>query len=167
MLPWVARAKNLIRCRVVGCRDPDSEEHDMSLWETIVSIFWFMLLVAWFWLLISIVSDIFRDRSLSGWGKGLWCLFVIVLPWLGVLVYLIARGGSMHERAMIHARHQEQEFQQYVQHVARPDSIADELSKLADLRDRGVITAADYDAAKGKLLADTPTRSMADGATAQ
>ena len=71
----------------------------MSLWDVMVSIFWFMLLVAWFWLLISIISDIFRDHELSGVGKGLWCTFVILLPWLGVLVYLIARGRSMSERA--------------------------------------------------------------------
>jgi hypothetical protein len=133
----------------------------MSLWETIVSIFWFMLLVAWFWLLITIVMDIFRDRELSGWGKGLWCLFVIVLPWLGVLVYLIARGGSMHERSVTYARQREQEFQQYVQHVSRSsDGVADELAKLADLRDRGAITAADYEAAKSKVLGDTSTKSM-------
>ena len=66
----------------------------MDFWEVIGEIFWFMLLVAWIWLLIVVISDIFRDHTLSGWAKGLWCLFVILLPWLGVLVYLIARGGG-------------------------------------------------------------------------
>jgi hypothetical protein len=128
----------------------------MELWEAMVSIFWFFLLVAWFWLLISIVTDIFRDRSLSGWGKGLWCLFVILLPWLGVLVYLIARGPSMHERSLEHARQNERDFQQYVRDAAQPTGMADELTKLADLRDRGAISDADYEAAKARLLAGTP-----------
>jgi len=132
----------------------------MELWEALVSIFWFFLLVAWFWLLITIVTDIFRDRSLSGWGKGLWCLFVVLLPWLGVLVYLIARGGSMHERSIEHAQQSEQELRRYVQETAGSSSMADELAKLVDLRDRGAISAAEYEAAKGKLLGQSPTGSM-------
>ncbi|HYJ69733.1 MAG TPA: SHOCT domain-containing protein [Nocardioidaceae bacterium] len=136
----------------------------MELWEAMVSIFWFMLLVAWFWLLISILTDVFRDRHLSGWAKGLWCLFVIVLPWVGVLVYLIARGPSMHERAMDHAKQNERDFRQYVQDVAQPTSVADELAKLADLRDRGAITAGDYEAAKAKLLATSSGATMSAGA---
>ena len=64
----------------------------MNFWDIILSIFWFMLLFAWIWLLISIFADIFRDHELSGWGKALWALFIIVIPWLGALVYLIARG---------------------------------------------------------------------------
>ena len=133
----------------------------MELWEAMVSIFWFMLLVAWFWLLITIISDLFRDRELSGWSKGLWCLFIILLPWLGVLVYLIVRGRSMHERAYESAMQEERQFRQYVQEVAQPTgaSVADELAKLADLRDRGAITSADYEAAKSQLLAGTASAS--------
>ncbi len=71
---------------------------DFGLWDVIVSMFWFMLLFAWIWLLISILGDIFRDRTLGGGAKALWVLFLIFLPWLGALIYLIARGGSMHER---------------------------------------------------------------------
>lgn len=129
----------------------------MDFWNVIGAIFWFMLLVAWFWLLIAIVSDIFRDQNLSGWGKGLWCLFVILLPWLGVLVYLIARGATMHERSLEHAQRSEHEFRRHVQGVAQPASMGDELAKLADLRDRGVISDADFEAAKNKLLGQTPT----------
>ena len=70
----------------------------MSLWDVLVSIFWFMMLFAWIWLLISIFGDLFRDHELSGWGKAFWTFFLIVLPWLGALVYLIARGRSMNER---------------------------------------------------------------------
>ena len=67
----------------------------MSLWDVLVSTFWFMLLFAWIWLFISIFGDLFRDHEMSGWGKALWTFFLIVMPWLGVLIYLIARGRSM------------------------------------------------------------------------
>ena len=124
----------------------------MDFWDAVGAIFWFVLLVAWFWLVISILTDLFRDHTLSGWAKGLWCLFVILLPWLGVLVYLIARGGGMHERALAYAQQTDRDFRQYVQDVAPSASVADELAKLADLRDRGVISAADFEAAKSNLL---------------
>ena len=132
----------------------------MSLWDVFLSIFWFMLLFAWIWLLISILSDIFRDHELSGWGKAGWTLFLIVLPWLGALVYLIVRGRSMNERTLARAHRNEQDFRRYVQQAAGNGtaSTADELAKLADLRDRGAITAEDYQLAKAKVLGqDTPT----------
>ncbi|MGH3476150.1 MAG: SHOCT domain-containing protein [Nocardioidaceae bacterium] len=132
----------------------------MDFWDAIGAIFWFMLLVAWFWLLIAILADIFRDQNLSGWGKGLWCLFVVLLPWLGVLVYLIARGATMHERSVEHAQRNDQEFRRYVQDVAQPASVGDELAKLAGLRDREVISEAEFEAAKNKLLGQSPTGSV-------
>ncbi|WP_214368688.1 SHOCT domain-containing protein [Pseudonocardia sp. H11422] len=124
----------------------------MSLWNVLVSIFWFMLLFAWIWLLIAILSDIFRDHELSGWGKALWTLFIIVLPWLGALVYLIARGPSMNERARAQAERNDQAFRSYVRESAGTPSTADELAKLADLRDRGAISTQDYEQAKAKVL---------------
>jgi len=103
--------------------------------------------------MIVVITDLFRDQDLSGWAKALWCLFVIVLPWLGVLMYLIVRGRSMNERAVRASQESEKAFRSYVREAAGSGaSVADELSKLADLRDRGVITAADYDSAKAKLL---------------
>ena len=112
-----------------------------------------MLLFAWIWLLISIFADLFRDHSLSGWAKAGWVLFIIVIPWLGALVYLIARGHSMNERAREQAGRQEQAFRQYVQQAAgSSSSVADELAKLADLRDRGTISADEFEQAKAKLL---------------
>jgi hypothetical protein len=132
----------------------------MDFWDAIGAIFWFMLLVAWFWLVIAILTDLFRDQSLSGWAKGLWCLFVILLPWLGVLVYMIVRGATVHERSLEHAQRSDQEFRRHVQEVAQPASVADELAKLADLHDRGVISDADFEAAKTKLLGQSPTPSM-------
>jgi ABC-type multidrug transport system fused ATPase/permease subunit len=119
------------------------------------SIFIFFLWIIWIWILIMVFIDIFRSHDLSGWGKALWFLFVLFIPLVGVLVYLIARGGSMHERAAQQARQQDQEFRQYVQQAASssPASTADQLSKLADLRDRGVISAEEFEREKAKVLA--------------
>jgi len=125
---------------------------DFSLWDVIVSMFWFMLLLAWIWLLIAILSDIFRDRTLSGGGKALWTLFLVFLPWLGALMYLIARGGSMHERQARVAEENDARMRAYVQEAAGTTSTADELRKLAELRDSGVITPAEYEQAKAKAL---------------
>ncbi len=128
-------------------------DDDFGLWEVIVSMFWFMLLFAWIWLLITILSDIFRDRELSGGAKALWVIFLVFLPWLGALVYLIARGGSMHERQRKSAEAAEANFKSYVQDVAgSSSSTAEELRKLAELRDSGTISAEDYERAKAKVL---------------
>lgn len=136
-------------------------DNGFGLWEVIVSMFWFMLLIAWIWLIIAILADIFRDKDLSGWWKAVWVFFLIILPWLGALIYLIARGGSMHERSARAAAQQEQQFRAYVQEAAATSgggggggaSTADELKKLADLKASGHITDADYEAAKAKILA--------------
>ena len=116
---------------------------------TIVEIF---LWVIWFWILITIFIDIFRSRDLSGWGKALWFLFVLFIPLIGVLVYLIVRGSSMHERAVAQAQQQDKEFRSYVQETASSATTADQLAKLADLRDRGVISADEFEREKAKVL---------------
>ena len=117
------------------------------------TIFMIFLWVIWFWVLITIFIDLFRSHDLSGWAKALWFIFILLLPLIGVLVYLIARGGKMHERQVRDAKVQEREFRQYVQEAAGPQSSADQLAKLADLRDRGVITAEEFDREKAKILA--------------
>jgi ABC-type transport system involved in cytochrome bd biosynthesis fused ATPase/permease subunit len=125
----------------------------------LLNVFWsmfvFFLWIIWIWVLISIFIDIFRSHDLSGVAKALWVLFVLFIPLVGVLVYLIARGGKMHEHAAQDARQQDQEFRQYVQQAAAssPASTADQLSKLADLRDRGVISAEEFEREKAKVLA--------------
>ena len=123
----------------------------------LLNIFWtifeLFLWIIWIWILIWIFIDIFRSHDLSGWAKALWVLFVLFLPLLGVLVYLIVRGGSMHERAVQDARQQDREVREYVQQVAGSSaSPADQLTKLADLRDRGVISEADFQQGKDKVL---------------
>src|ERR1700724_3238990 len=116
---------------------------------TIVEIF---LWVIWFWILITVFIDIFRSHDLSGWGKALWFLFVLIIPLVGVLVYLIVRGGNMHERAAQQAQRQDEAVRSYIQDAAGPQTPADQLAKLADLRDRGVITADEFEREKAKVL---------------
>jgi Short C-terminal domain/Phospholipase_D-nuclease N-terminal len=117
---------------------------------TILEIF---LWIIWIWILIYVFIDIFRSRDLSGWAKALWFIFVLFIPLIGVLVYLIARGDKMHERAVQQAQQQDQQFRTYVQDAAGSTNTADQLAKLADLRDRGVITAEEFEREKAKVLA--------------
>jgi len=117
------------------------------------TILWIFLWVMWIWVLIYVFIDIFRSRDLSGVAKALWFVFVLFLPLLGVLVYLIARGGKMHERAVQQAQQQDQAFRSYVQEAAGSANPAEQLAKLADLRDRGVITPAEFEREKAKVLA--------------
>jgi hypothetical protein len=119
------------------------------------TMLWFFLFVAWIWLLISLVADIFRSRDLSGWAKALWTLLIIVTPLLGSLIYLIVRGAGMAERNADEQSRQEEAFRAYVRDAAREPSptVADELTKLAQLRDAGAITAEEFETQKAKLLA--------------
>ena len=125
----------------------------------LLDAFWtileFFLLVLWIWLLIMVFIDIFRSADLSGGAKALWVLFVLIIPLLGVLIYLIARGGTMHERAIQQAQAQDKAFREYVQQTAAdaPASTADQLTKLADLRDRSVISDDEFERQKAKILA--------------
>ena len=130
----------------------------MAFWDVVASIFWFMILFAWIMLLFRIFGDLFGDHELSGWAKALWTVFLIFFPWLGALVYLIARGRSMNERALARAQQNEQAFSQYVRQTAGAGttSTADELAKLADLRDRGTISDEEFQHAKAKLLGKQP-----------
>ena len=123
----------------------------------VLGVFWTILMiflwVIWIWILITIIIDIFRSHDLSGWAKALWFIFILFLPLVGVLVYLIARGGKMHEHQVRQAQLQEEQLRSYVQQTAGSQSSADQLAKLADLRDRGVITAEEFDREKAKILA--------------
>ncbi len=116
------------------------------------TMLWFFLWVLWLYLLFWIIFDIFRSQDLSGWAKALWLIFIVVLPYVGVFVYLIARGGSMHERRARDVQAQDATFRTYVKDAASGGS-ADELAKLADLRDRGVISEAEFQQGKAKILA--------------
>jgi hypothetical protein len=114
----------------------------------------FFVLVIWLWLLIIVFSDIFRSRDLGGLAKMLWVLFVIILPFLGIFVYLIARGGKMHERAAAQAAQQQEAFDAYVKQAAGTGTdTTEQLAKLADLKGQGVITDAEFESQKAKILA--------------
>ena len=123
----------------------------MPLLDLFWSMLWFFMFFLWIWLLISLFADIFRSDDLSGLGKAGWVIFMVALPWLGALIYLIARGKGMQERAVADMAAREKATRQYIQGVASA-STADELTKLATLRDQGVLTSAEFDAQKAALL---------------
>jgi hypothetical protein len=117
------------------------------------SFLWFFMFFIWIWLLIVVFGDIFRSHDLSGWAKAIWCIFIIFVPYLGVFVYLIARGGKMHEHAVAAAQQQDAMMRDYVKSVATSDaSPAEELAKLADLKEKGVISDAEFEQLKAKAL---------------
>jgi hypothetical protein len=119
------------------------------------TILWFFLWVAWLFLLFRVIFDIFRSKDLGGWGKAIWAIFVVIIPWLGVLVYLIARGRGMTDRDLEQAQAHQDAFKQYVQQTAGSGgpSTADELAKLSELKASGVLTDAEFNTQKAKLLA--------------
>ncbi len=129
----------------------------------LLDLFWtmleFFLWVLWFFLLFKIITDIFRSTDMGGWGKAGWTVFVILLPLIGVLVYLIARGSSMGERDLEQAQRADKAFKAYIRDAAGPTGSGaggghvDELAKLADLKSTGAITQDEYQKAKDKLLA--------------
>jgi hypothetical protein len=132
---------------------PLASGYNYPLLDFFWTIFEIFLWVIWIWILIYVFIDIFRSHDLSGWAKALWFLFVLFIPLIGVLVYLIVRGGSMHERAVQQAQQQDQEARQYIREAAGTQSPADQLSKLAELRDKGVISADEFEREKAKILA--------------
>jgi len=112
---------------------------------------WFFMFMIWIWLLISIFADIFRS-PMSGFAKAGWIIFVIILPFLGVLVYLIANGGKMQERSMEQAAAAQQAQNAYIKSVAGTETTADQLKTLSDLHDAGKLSDEEFAAQKAKLL---------------
>jgi ABC-type multidrug transport system fused ATPase/permease subunit len=133
---------------------PLASSYSYPLLGAFWTIFEIFLWVIWIWILVYIFIDIFRSRDLSGGAKALWFLFVLLIPLVGVLVYLIARGGSMHERAVQQAQQQDDDVRSYIQQAAGTQpTTADQLAKLADLRNQGVITDQEFESQKAKILA--------------
>jgi hypothetical protein len=125
---------------------------DISFGEGLLFIFEFFLLFAWIWILISIIGDLFRDHELSGVAKAVWVFFLVFLPFFGVLLYLIVRGNGMRDRTIKAQVDAKKEFDSYVREQAHAGSPADELHKLAELKDKGALSAEEFDRAKSKLL---------------
>ena len=119
------------------------------LWTMLVFFGW----VIWFWLLIIVFSDLFSRHDISGWGKAGWIVLVVVLPYLGVFIYLIAQGQQMAERRNQQSQAARTEFDDYVKTVAAPGGAAAEIEKAKQLLDSGAITQAEFDAIKTKALA--------------
>ena len=124
----------------------------MPLFDLFWAMLWFFLFFLWIWLLISLFTDVFRSDDLSGWAKAGWVIFLVLAPFLGALVYLIARGKSMQERAMADMVAREKATRGYIKDVAGSSSTADEVAKLASLRDRGVLTDQEFQSQKAALL---------------
>jgi Short C-terminal domain/Phospholipase_D-nuclease N-terminal len=122
-----------------------------TLGDALLTMLEFAFLFIWIWIAIGVVFDIFRSHDLSNWSKALWMLFIVVLPFLGVLVYLIVRGHTMHEHQAQDAQARHEMFRQFARSAA-PSGPADDLSKLADLKDRGVLTDEEFERAKAKVL---------------
>jgi hypothetical protein len=133
---------------------------DYTFGSALLTVLEIFLFVAWIWVLITVLGDLFSDHSVSGWGKAGWCALLILVPFLGVLIYLIARGGKMQDRAMKRQAEAQKQFDAYVRQTVGAASPADELAKLASLRDQGAISTAEFDQAKARVLV-----SDGDGAT--
>jgi ABC-type multidrug transport system fused ATPase/permease subunit len=125
---------------------------DFGLGEALLTVLEIFLLVAWFWILITVIGDLFRDHETSGWAKAAWVFFLIFLPFLGVLIYLIARGEGMRDRAVREQADARKQMDAYIRETAGSSPV-DELHKLSDLRDKGAISDAEFEQAKAKLLA--------------
>ena len=122
------------------------------LLDAFLTMLWIFLFIIWIWLLIMIFGDIFRSHDLGGWGKAAWVIGIIIFPFVGVLLYLIARGGKMQQRQVQYAQAQQTAFRDYVRETASTGDTVEQLSKLADLRDRGVITEEEFAQSKAKAL---------------
>jgi hypothetical protein len=125
---------------------------DFGTGQVFLSMLWFFLFFIWIWILITIISDLFRDHELSGWAKAAWVLFLVFIPFLTALIYLIARGSGMRDRTIKAQADAKKHFDEYVQTQAH-STPADELHKLNDLKEKGALSAEEFDKAKAKLLA--------------
>jgi Short C-terminal domain/Phospholipase_D-nuclease N-terminal len=125
---------------------------DVNFGELLLLVFEIFLFVAWFWIFVVIISDLFRDHELSGWWKAVWVLFLIFVPFITGLIYLIVRGRGMAERSGKEQREAKREFDSYVREQAGTTP-ANELEQLQGLRERGALTDAEFEAAKARILA--------------
>jgi len=127
----------------------------LGVWQVgqvFISMLWFALFFIWIWLLIMVFADIFRSHDMGGFAKTMWVLFVIILPYLGVFVYLIARGHKMGEHALEDAQRQDAAARAYIQSAVSSGSPADQLARIADLKAQGAIDQAEYDKLKAQII---------------
>jgi uncharacterized membrane protein YcjF (UPF0283 family) len=122
------------------------------------TVLWLFFLFMFIWVFVALVSDIFRDHELSGWGKAAWLVLLVIFPLVGSLIYLIVRGGSMAERSAKQAQAAQAQFDSYIRQTASAsgDSSVDDLTRLAELRSNGHLTDAEYESMKQRILGGTP-----------
>ena len=120
--------------------------------EVVLTFLWFTCFFIWIWLAISVFIDIFRSPDMGGLHKAIWVLVIFIIPFFGVLIYLIVRGGKMAEHNVEAAKQQDAAMQAYIRQAAGTGSSVDELHRLADLKDRGVIDQAEFDKLKGQIV---------------
>lgn len=125
----------------------------MTIWDFIVYAFWFYIWFSCIFIFITVIIDIFRDHTLNGWAKALWLIFLLVLPFLGALIYLIARGRSMSERKMAEVQAAQAAQTSYIQSVAGSSSATDEIVKAKALLDSGAISDDEFTKLKAAALA--------------
>ena len=142
---------------------------DVSLGDLIWTTIWIFFLILFIWVFIMIISDLFRDHKLSGWAKALWVVALIIFPLIGSLVYLIARGEGMAERSAAQQRHARAELDDYIRSTAGSGGTgaADELARLADLRDKGTITDAEFQTMKARVVGGSGTGTTTGTATGE
>jgi len=126
---------------------------DISFGELLLFTLEIFFFVIWVWILITILTDLFRDHELGGWAKAAWVFFLVFIPFLAALIYLIARGAGMRDRTIKAQADAKKHFDEYVREQAHGGSPADELHKLAELKDKGALSAEEFEQAKAKLLA--------------
>jgi ABC-type multidrug transport system fused ATPase/permease subunit len=126
---------------------------EFTLGDALLTVIEIFLFVLYFWILITVISDLFRDHQLSGWAKAGWILVLFVVPFLGMLIYLIARGEGMRERAVREQADMRRHMDDYIRQTAGGGSSVDELAKLSELKNKGAISDAEFERAKAKLLA--------------
>jgi type VI protein secretion system component VasK len=120
--------------------------------QVLWSLLWFFLFLVWFWLIIMIFTDLIRSDDLNGWAKAAWAIGIIILPFFGIFLYLIVRGGKMSDRAVSQAQLQQDSVDTYIRQTAGTESSADQLSTLSDLHNNGKLSDEEYATAKAKVL---------------
>jgi uncharacterized membrane protein YcjF (UPF0283 family) len=126
---------------------------DYTFGQGLLTVFEIFLFAAWLMVLFTVIADLFRDHQMSGWGKAAWIIFLIFIPFLGVLIYLIVRGSGMRERALAQQQEAQQQLDTYVKQTAGGGSAADELAKLSQLHDQGKLSDEEFEKAKAKAVA--------------
>ena len=125
---------------------------DVTFGQVLLAVLEVFLFAAWLMILFVIIGDLFRDHEMSGWGKAAWVLFLIFVPFLAALLYLIVRGSGMRERSIKHQQEVQQQVNAYIRETASGGSAADDLTKLSDLHDKGKLSDAEFEKAKTKIV---------------